>query len=242
MDIKPKEIYSNVDISIIIPVRNEEYNLCPLFKKVMSVMVKEKRTFEIIIVNDNSTDNTLQIMREIKNKYSFIKVYDIIGKHGKDNALSKGFLESSGDLILTMDGDFQNDPDDIPLLIKHISGYDMVCGIRAMRHDPYIKIFISKIANTIRNFITVDNIVDSGCALRLFRKKHVNTLIQFNKLLYGTAHCFYPTILKKTGGRVKQIPVMHHSRKFGKSKFKLVRGRTFNGFLACMIVRRIGMK
>jgi dolichol-phosphate mannosyltransferase len=156
-----------------------------------------------------------------------------------DEAKRRGFHEASGDIIITMDGDLQNDPADIPSMISLLDNSDIVCGYRKYRKDALGKIFVSRMANAIRNFLTNDSLRDAGCCLRVMRSSCVHVLEQEKYRLFDQGYFFHPTILKMHGFRVVQMPVSHNPRNLGKSKFKLIRGRLVCGIRACIQMRNM---
>lgn len=226
-------------ISIVIPVRNEEQNVLPLFNEIESIMSLLSLPYEVIFIDDHSKDRTVDVLGEIADEKKTLKLIRLVEGNGKDAALMKGLLESRGLMIITLDGDLQNDPADIPKMLHMLDGYDMVCGVRVQRDDSLLKKIVSGIANWIRNIITADTICDAGCAFRIMRRECVSKLEKYNSLLYDSAHYFYPTLLNYQGYRIKQVPVRHRARKHGKTKFGLMRGRVISGIRACLEVRRI---
>lgn len=231
-----------VVISIVIPVKNEKENIIPLFNQIVIVMNSLPLKYEVIFIDDHSTDGTFQLLEKLCNQNEVAKLVQLYNKSGKDYALMSGMLTATGRFIITMDGDLQNDPSDIPTLLNAANDCDIVCGIRVKRDDPVRRKFVSAIANWIRNLITGDDLIDAGCAIRIIQSKCIPVLQKYSDDFYGFAHCFYPTILKAHGLRVRQVAVKHHERKRGKTKFKTIHGRTISGFLACIKMRYIQKK
>jgi glycosyltransferase involved in cell wall biosynthesis len=227
-------------VSIVIPVRNEEDNVAILCEEISAVM-KEKidLCYEIIFVNDHSTDNTLAVLNKCRVSNSRVKVCSINEEMGKDWALNAGFCSSVGDIVITMDGDLQNDPHDIPLLLDKIGRFDMVCGVRSRRKDALITRLFSKIANGFRNAVTRDSIADAGCGIRAMKRHCAGILCTHTARLYGHAHCFYPALLRMHGFKVAQVAVSHRPRIHGKSKYRPIRGRLVSGIQACLVVRKM---
>ena len=205
-------------LSIIIPVYNEDENVLPLTKKIETALINYK--FEIIYIDDFSTDNTVKNIKSLQNPN--IKLIELKKNYGQSLALAAGIDNALGDFIISLDGDMQNDPNDIPNMLKLLieEDIDLVTGIRVNRKDSFFKKIPSKIANFIIRKTTKLNIQDQGCALKVFRKE---TAKELN--LYGEMHRFIALLAFLNGTRIKEVPVKHHPRKFGKSKYGL--GRTF---------------
>lgn len=204
------------EFSVIIPVYNEQSSIVPLFSSLRIVMDALAKPYEIIFVNDGSTDDTLKVLKSLASE-------NLIGinlKHsGKSLALQAGFDRAKGKIIITMDGDGQNDPEDIPRLLEKITeGYDVVCGWRRLRHDPPIKKISSKIANGIRKMAFRENLHDVGCALRAYKAQSLMGL-----RLCRQRHRFLTAILKKRGARIGEVDVRHYPRRAGKSKYGTIK-------------------
>ena len=209
-------------ISIVIPVFNEEDNVAPLFQEIKQVCQTEGYTYEVIFIDDRSNDDTL---KELKN-LSPVKVIAFRKNFGQTQAMDAGIKEAKYPLIVTMDGDGQNDPNDIPRLIEYLkqNDLDIVSGWRKKRKDPIGKKIVSRTANFIRKFLINDGIQDSGCALKLYKKECFEDLS-----LYGEMHRFIPALLKIRGFTVGEIQVNHRPRLHGKSKYSWRRG--LKGFI-----------
>jgi dolichol-phosphate mannosyltransferase len=226
-----------MDISIIIPLRNEGKNIGPLVKEIASVMSVVRKSHEIILVNDHSTDETAGIIEKLKRQFPEIATIHLQSGSGKDAALAAGLSAVRGDIAITMDGDCQNDPSDIPALLEQLNGCDFVAGIRKNRKDSFSTIICSKIANAFRNWITKETIIDAGCALRAFKKECIPCLHPYTDKLFQNAHYFFPTIAQRNGFRIRQIPISHRKRTIGASNFRLIRGRCISGIRACLRMR-----
>lgn len=212
--------------SIVIPVFNEEDNVETLYKDLIFEMDKINLEYEIIFVNDGSSDNTLNNLK----KLSLIKIINLRKNFGQTAALDAGIKEAKGEIIITLDGDGQNPPCEIPKLLKKIDqGYDLVSGWRYKRKDPLAKIIISKGAYIMRALLVKDGIHDSGCTLKAYRKECVKNLD-----LYGEMHRFIPAILKWKGFRVSEVKVDHRERRFGKTNYNSK--RIIKGFLDMWMV------
>jgi len=205
------------NISVVIPIYNEEKNVAFLIEKIEIAL--HAFDYEIILVDDGSTDRTRQVIKNL-NK-SNLYLIEFKKNYGQSLALAAGIDFASGDYIVTMDGDLQNDPDDILMMLEKIKSedYDLVTGIRTNRKDSLLKVFPSKIANWIIKKTTKLNIQDHGCALKVFTKE---TAKELN--LYGEMHRYITLLSYLNGARITEVEVKHHPRKFGVSKYGL--GRT----------------
>jgi len=219
-------------ISVLIPVFNEEENLSPLYEKLTSVLNRIGKDYEVIFIDDGSYDDTLSLLRPICKKDPRIKFISFSRNFGQTSALSAGIDLSKGKIIIPMDGDLQNDPEDIPALLQKIEeGYDVVSGWRKDRKDPFLKRRLpSIIANKIISFIGGVSLHDYGCTLKAYRRD-----ILKNIRLYGEMHRFIPIYAKGIGARVSEIPVHHFPRKFGSSKYGV--NRVFKVILDLMVVK-----
>ena len=201
-------------LSVIIPVYNEEKNIFPLFNRLKKELKTIKKSYEIIFVDDGSTDKTFHKIKEIKDKN--LKFIYHKKNLGLSAALSTGFKNTSGKIIVSMDGDMQNDPRDIKKLLKKLSkGYDVVCGWRYKRNDSlFVKNIPSKIFNLLIRFLFKLKIHDSSCTLRAYKRDSIKNL----KLSEGM-HRFIPLILAKKGYKIGEVKVRHYPRKHGKAKY-----------------------
>ena len=177
----------------------------------------------MIFVDDGSTDATFQELRRAQLADPRIRILHFHSNLGQTAALEAGFHHSRGQAVVTLDGDLQNDPAEIPMLLERLNDWDVVCGVRVRRRDSWLKRVSSRIANTVRNWATGDDIIDTGCTLKAYRGDRVRTL-----KLYKGLHRFLPTLLKMHGCRVIQVPVAHHPRHAGRTKYgtwgRLVKG------------------
>ena len=218
-------------LSIVIPTYNEEQNVSLLYDELVLTLKTLKHPYEIIYVDDGSSDGTRQALRQLHAKDKNVKVLFHRRNFGQTAAMDTGFKYAHGDIIITMDADLQNDPADIPkLLEKMAEGYDVVSGWRKYRQDPLSKKLFSKFAGFMRRTLTRERIHDSGCTLKAFKKECF-----VNLDLYGEMHRYIPAILTWRGFRVSEIVVNHRARKFGKTKYGLK--RIFRGFLDLLIVK-----
>ncbi len=219
---------NQLDISIIIPAYNEEQNVGLLHEQTTKVLQEMKVSYEIIFVNDGSRDKTLQNLKLIQDPH--LKIISFRRNFGQTAAMDAGFKAAKGKVLIPMDSDLQNDPVDIPRLVAKLDeGYDVVSGWRKYRKDTFSKRFISRGANFLRKVLIQDNIHDSGCTLKAYRKECFENLT-----LYGEMHRFIPALLQWRGFRVTELPTRHHARKYGKTKYSMK--RVVKGFLDLIVV------
>jgi glycosyltransferase involved in cell wall biosynthesis len=208
------------DLSVVIPVRNESDNLRKLCLELVEVLDAWGRAFEVVIVDDGSTDDTFQLLRELQASEPRLRVVRFRRNFGQTAGFAAGFAHARGRLIATMDGDLQNDPRDIPGLVELIErGSDIACGWRKQRKDPlFSRRLPSMIANRIISWATRVHLNDYGCSLKVFRAEVVKPL-----RLYGEMHRFLPAIASEMGVRIVQRPVNHRARVHGRSKYGISR-------------------
>ena len=205
-----------VDISIVIPIYNERENLEPLIAQINAAMALWQGSYEIIVVDDGSDDGSDQLLSLMANREPQLRPVFLVRRYGQSTAMQAGFDSCRGRLIVTLDGDMQNDPADIPRLIELLEsrGADLVCGWRHDRRDPWLRSFVSLAANRIIAFFTSVNLHDYGCTLQVYRREFVE-----RTRLYGEMHRFLPALLSEVGARTVEEPVNHRPRRFGKSKY-----------------------
>ena len=203
-----------IDISIVVPVYNEEENLPILISQLISVLKDLGKSYEMIFVDDGSTDESRKILRRMASEHPGIRVIGFKKNCGETAAGAAGLKEARGKVVITIDADLQNDPKDIPKMLEYLNDYDMVTGWRQKRDDSWTKRITSKIANRIRNRLSGEVIRDSGCTFRAYKRECLQDL-----KLYKGMHRFIPTLVKMEGFRVIEIPIAHHPRKFGMSKY-----------------------
>ncbi len=223
-------------ISVVVPVYNEQDNIEPLTRELAGVLAEVNRPYEIIFVDDGSTDESPKKMQEAQGQFPGIRVVRFKRNCGQTAAFDAGFRAARGEVVITMDADLQNDPHDIPPMLALIGPYDLVCGWRHRRNDDIVRRLSSRIANRIRNRLSGENIQDVGCSLKVFRREYAQRL----KLFTGM-HRFFPTLVKFEGGRVVEVKVNHRPRKFGTAKYGLGNRmmRSFLDLLAvCWMKRR----
>ncbi len=219
-------------LSILIPVYNEEGNLSLLYEKLVIALKKVGKPYEMIFVDDGSSDGSLEVLQDLRAKNPNIKVISFSRNFGQTAALSAGIDFSKGDIIIPMDGDLQNDPEDIlPLLQKISEGYDVVSGWRKGRKDPFLtRRLPSVVANKIISWIGGVSLHDYGCTLKAYRRE-----ILKNIRLYGEMHRFIPIYAQWIGARVTEVPVRHSPRGAGSSKYGM--SRVFKVILDLMVVK-----
>jgi glycosyltransferase involved in cell wall biosynthesis len=203
-------------LSLVIPTYNEEENLPVLLKEISDITPQLPGTTEIILVNDGSTDRTLQVMLDLKTKYDRVRVISLDKNYGLSAALHAGFRAAGGEIIVSLDADLQNDPADIPKLLHKIPEYDVVIGIRKRRNDPFLKRISSRIANGIRDFFLNEKWQDTGCTLKAYKRSYLQNIKLFTGL-----HRFLPTLLMMEHARILEMEVNHRKRIYGKSKYYL---------------------
>lgn len=220
-----------IELSVVIPVYNEADNIKPLYKELKRTLDSLNKIYEIIYTDDGSNDSTTDILGELSAADDNLKVVVLRRNFGQTAALDAGIKNSTGNTIVTMDADLQNDPADIPKLIFELdNGYDCVSGWRYPRNDPFMKKFLSRLADKLRRFILKDNIHDSGCTLKAFRRECFDGLN-----LFGDTHRFIPAILHWKGFKIGEIKVNHRPRVYGKSKYRF--GRVFRGLIDLLVLR-----
>ena len=207
-------------LSLIIPVYNEEENLPILFEAVTKVMTPLKKPWEVIFVNDGSTDQSLEVLRGLAKKDQHVRVIVFRRNFGQTAAISAGIDHAKGDVVILLDADLQNDPADIPMLLSKLEeGYDVVSGWRKDRKDNAItRNLPSMMANGLISWVTGVHLHDYGCTLKAYRRE---VLDEFR--LYGETHRFIPVFAHSVGARIAELPVHHHPRLYGKAKYGLER-------------------
>ena len=202
-------------LSIVVPLYNEAESVEKLLAGLLEVMERSDFSYEIIMVDDGSRDKTWEVIEALKKNTPCLKGIKLRRNYGQTCAMVAGFDNARGRFIITMDGDLQNDPTDIPLLLeKAKEGYDIVSGWRRDRKDHFSRVLPSKIANAIISWTTGVRLHDYGCSLKVYRSECVKSL-----KAYGEMHRFLPALASMTGARVAEVPVKHHPRKYGVSKY-----------------------
>ena len=215
--LEPKDM--PLHLSIVVPLYNEEESVEKLLAGILEVTKQFDFAYEIIFVDDGSKDNTWAIVEQLKETTPQLKAIKFRRNYGQTSAMVAGFDHARGQIIATMDGDLQNDPSDIPLLLAKLEeGYDIVSGWRKDRKDHFSRVLPSKIANAIISWTTGVRLHDYGCSLKVYRSECVKSL-----KAYGEMHRFLPALASMTGARVAEVPVKHHPRKYGVSKYSFER-------------------
>ena len=217
-----------MDISVVIPLYNEEESLSELYSWISRVMAAHQFSYEVIFINDGSTDNSWDVISKLSDEHPEVKGIKFRRNYGKSPALYCGFKEAQGDVVITMDADLQDSPDEIPELFRMITvdGYDLVSGYKQKRYDPLSKTIPTKLFNaTARRISGIKNLHDFNCGLKAYRSEVVK-----NIEVYGEMHRYIPYLAKNAGfDKIGEKIVHHQARKYGKSKFGL--NRFINGYL-----------
>src|SRR5262249_31195419 len=224
---------SMIELSVVIPVHNAEEKLPLLWPELRSVLDADRLDFEVIFVDDGSRDGSAEIVRAMRDRDPRVRLVRLKTNAGETAATDAGFHAARGRLVVTMDADLQNDPRDIPGLLRHLDRWDAVTGWRVNRRDgdSMVRRLSSRIANRVRNWLSDDMIQDSGCTFRAFRRECLRGLV-----LYRGFHRFMPTLLKMRGYRVVEVPVRHRPRRFGQSKYGVL-NRVFVATADLLVVR-----
>ena len=217
-----------MDISVVVPLYNEEESLPELFAWIQRVMTQNNFSYEVIFVNDGSTDRSWQVIEELAAQNNTVRGIKFRRNHGKSPALYCGFAKAQGDVVITMDADLQDSPDEIPELYRMITqdGYDLVSGYKKKRYDPLSKTLPTKLFNaTARAVSGIKNLHDFNCGLKAYRKEVIK-----NIEVYGEMHRYIPYLAKNAGfSKIGEKVVQHQARKYGVTKFGL--NRFVNGYL-----------
>lgn len=219
------------EISLVIPVYNEEENLPVLHGEIRQAMDGVGRPYEVIYVDDGSSDGSPAILAGLAGQDPSVRVLRQRRNSGQSAALDAGFRFARGPVIVTLDADLQNDPADIPRLLERIGEYDVVSGVRTRRQDSWVRRISSRIANGIRNRVTHESVTDVGCTLRAARAEYLRRIPVFNGM-----HRFLPTLLRMEGARVTEVPVNHRPRLYGEPKYN-IRNRIWRALMDLFGVR-----
>lgn len=208
-----------VEISIVIPVLNESGSLIELYRSLTHVLSSHHYSYEILFVDDGSSDGSISICRDLAEVDSHVQLIELRRNFGKATALQTGFHIAQGEIIITMDGDLQDDPEEIPRFIEMINrDYDLVSGWKQNRQDPLTKTLPSRFFNTITGWVTGLSLRDFNCGFKAYRREVAKSLN-----LYGELHRYIPVLAHAKGYRIGEIPVHHHPRLYGKSKYSIER-------------------
>jgi glycosyltransferase involved in cell wall biosynthesis len=220
-----------LDLSVVIPVYNEEENLPLLWPELRSVLEPLGLQFEVLFIDDGSRDRSAEIVRGFRDADPRVRLIRLKANSGETAATDAGFKSARGRWLVTMDADLQNDPHDLPMLLAHLDQWDGVTGWRVKRDDPFLRRASSRVANAIRNWVSDESVQDSGCTYRAFRRECLRSLV-----LYRGFHRFLPTLLRMRGYRVLEVPVNHRPRRFGQSKYG-IGNRAVAAFKDLLVIR-----
>jgi glycosyltransferase involved in cell wall biosynthesis len=232
VSVLPHEPAQKPYVSIVVPVFNEVENLPVLYHSLWAAMDPTGFSWEVVFIDDGSTDGTASVLRELHAREAVVRVVELRRNFGQTAAMAAGFDHARGKIIIAMDGDLQNDPQDIPRLIDKLhEGNDVVSGWRANRQDGFwLRRLPSHVANKLISRTTGTHLHDYGCTLKAYRREVINEL-----RLYGEMHRFIPALLGGNGARVVELPVTHHARRYGRSKYGL--GRSIRVLLDLLLVK-----
>ncbi len=221
------------DLSVVFPVFNEEENIPILLDEIAAALRDRPWSYEMVAVDDGSRDGSLEILRRSRTKYPNLRVLTFDKNSGQTAALDAAWRAAQGKYVVSLDSDLQNDPADIPTMVRKLesSAADMVIGIRVNRQDTWARKLQSRIGNGVRNWITGDRITDTGCSLKLVKRAAIDRVVLFTGM-----HRFLPTLLRMQGYNVVEMPVNHRLRKFGVSKYGAM-NRALRGLVDCFAVR-----
>jgi dolichol-phosphate mannosyltransferase len=221
------------DLSVVFPVYNEEENIPILLGEIRAALSPRPWTYEIVAVDDGSTDRSLEVLLGSRRDFPNLRILSFVKNSGQTAALDAAWRAARGSWVVSLDADLQNDPADIPAMMERLasSGSDMVIGIRVNRQDTLARKIQSRIGNGVRNWITGDQITDTGCSLKLVSRQAIDRV-----KLYTGMHRFLPTLVRLEGYKVTEMPVRHRARRFGVSKYGAM-NRAARGLADCLAVR-----
>lgn len=217
--------------SVVIPMKNEEENVFDLIEELEPIMQQLKKPWEIVCIDDGSTDATLKILSQLSETRPHLRTIVFEKNYGQSSAFDAGFKSALGEYIITLDGDRQNDPADIPKLLDKIQTHDLVCGSRVNRKDPWIKKITSYLANLVRSRVCKDGVKDTGCSLKVYKKSSLSRI-----KMYQGMHRFLPALFQIEGFKVAEVPVNHRERVKGVTKYNFL-NRSFNTIADMLAVR-----
>jgi dolichol-phosphate mannosyltransferase len=217
--------------SVVIPIKNEEENIKDLVQEIEPVMNSMAREWELICIDDGSTDRSLLILQDLCKQKPYLRILSFTRNFGQSAAFAAGFKAAKGEVIITLDGDRQNDPADIPKVTAAINDADLVVGWRVNRKDTFQKRAISRVSNWIRSRLCADGVHDTGCSLKAYRKEALSHI-----KMYRGMHRFLPALFKIEGFRVKEIPVNHRERSKGTTKYHFF-NRSLGPIMDMFVVR-----
>jgi len=221
----------NIDLSVVVPVYNEDNNIDPLYREIGSALSSLTKTYEIVFVDDGSNDNTFQVLKEIQERDKRVKIIKFRRNFGKSVALNSAFNFVKGNIIITMDGDLQDNPDEIPRFVDAIEGgSDLVSGWKYTRKDPLTKKLPSKLFNNMTRLLTGVDLHDFNCGFKAYKRGVLDTIS-----LYGEMHRYIPALAAQYGFKITELKVEHRPRSYGKSKYGF--SRLIKGFLDLITVK-----
>jgi glycosyltransferase involved in cell wall biosynthesis len=221
----------NIDLSVVVPVYNEDNNINPLYREITSSLSSLPKTYEIVFVDDGSNDNTFQVLKEIQERDKRVKIIKFRRNFGKSAALNSAFNFVKGNIIITMDGDLQDNPQEIPSFVDAIEGgSDLVSGWKYSRKDPLTKKMPSKLFNKMTRLLTGVDLHDFNCGFKAYKKEVLDTIS-----LYGEMHRYIPALAAQYGFKITELKVEHRPRSYGKSKYGF--SRLIKGFLDLITVK-----
>lgn len=220
-----------LDISVVIPLLNEEESLPELTERIHAALTGMGKSYEILFIDDGSTDGSFAVIQQLKTRFSTLRAIRFRKNFGKSAALSEGFKAVRGKYVITMDADLQDDPDELPNLVRKLDeGFELVSGWKKIRHDPITKTIPSRFFNFITRWMSGIPLHDFNCGLKAYRRE-----VTQDVRIYGELHRYIPVLAKREGYlKITEIAVKHHARKYGYSKFGL--SRFFRGFLDLVTV------
>jgi glycosyltransferase involved in cell wall biosynthesis len=218
-------------LSVVVPVYNEAPNLRPLAAEIHAALEPLGRPYEVLFVDDGSTDDGPRILAELAAADPRLRILRLPRNCGQSAAFAAGFRAARGEVVVTLDADLQNDPADIPRLLAELPGRDVVCGVRVARRDSSLRRFSSRIANAVRNRVTHESIADVGCSLRAYRIEFLHRIPMFDGM-----HRFLPTLLRLEGAVIVEVPVAHRPRRYGRAKYN-IRNRLWRALADLVAVR-----
>ena len=221
----------DLDLSLVIPVYNERENITPLLAEIERSLQGTGWRYEILMVDDGSVDGTGEALLALRRAHQVLRVIRFARNAGQTAAMDAGFHRARGTIVVTLDADLQNDPADIPKLVRAMEGWDAVVGVRVGRRDTLVRRVSSRVANYVRNRLSDETIEDTGCSLKAYRREALERL-----KLYNGLHRFLPTLLRMEGFRVRELPVGHRPRLHGRSKYG-ISNRLVPSFLDLLAVR-----
>jgi dolichol-phosphate mannosyltransferase len=204
------------DLSIVIPFFDEEDNIAPLLTETRAVCDSIGSNYEVLCIDDGSRDNTGHRLDETAREWAQVRVFHFASNHGQAAALFFGMKQAAGGILVTLDGDGQNDPADIPRLVDELKHCDMAAGVRGRRHDSWLRLAMSRLANNVRSRILGDGLRDTGCGLKAFRREVAESFVPIR-----TLYSFMGAMATAAGFRINQVEVAHRARTRGKSKYGL---------------------